>query len=106
MLYVSTQNKSCLVLSETPKTSFSPSDSFQLSYLRGCVLVIVCRRDLLHGADFSFSHIHNSVVQLSITILKRHYENTHMQYNVIFHGCKNDNFQKKICDSLFILLKT
>ena len=24
-----------------------------------------------------------------------HYENMPMQYTVIFHGCKNDNFQMK-----------
>ena len=26
-----------------------------------------------------------------------HHENTSMQYTVIFHGCKNDNFQMKKC---------
>ena len=25
----------------------------------------------------------------------RHYANMSMQYTVIFHGCKNDNFQAK-----------
>ena len=27
-----------------------------------------------------------------------HYENTPMQYTVIFHGCKSNNFQMKNCD--------
>ena len=27
-----------------------------------------------------------------------HYKNTPMQYTVIFHGCKNNNFQMKNCD--------
>ena len=26
---------------------------------------------------------------------EKHYENMPMQYTVIFHGCKNDNFQLK-----------
>ena len=29
---------------------------------------------------------------------KSHYANMSMQYTVIFHGCKNDNFQMKICN--------
>ena len=32
-----------------------------------------------------------------------HYENMPMQYKVIFHGCKNDNFQMKIFDIFLIL---
>ena len=31
-----------------------------------------------------------------------HYANTPMQYTAIFHGCKNDNFQMKNCDSFLI----
>ena len=31
-----------------------------------------------------------------------HYENTPMQYNVIFYSCKNDNFQMKKCDIFLI----
>ena len=31
-----------------------------------------------------------------------HYENTPMQYTAIFHGCKNDNFQMKNCDTFLI----
>ena len=27
-----------------------------------------------------------------------HYNNKPMQYTVIFHSCKNDNFQMKNCD--------
>ena len=27
-----------------------------------------------------------------------HYANMPMQNTVVFHGCKNDNFQKKNCD--------
>ena len=30
-----------------------------------------------------------------------HYENMRMQYLVIFHCCKNDNFQMKNCDIFF-----
>ena len=30
------------------------------------------------------------------------YDNTPMQYAVIFHGCKNDYFQMKICDMFLI----
>ena len=31
------------------------------------------------------------------TSLCLHYENTPIQYTVIFHGCKNDYFQMKNC---------
>ena len=31
-----------------------------------------------------------------------HYENTPIQYTVIFHGCKNDNFQMKFFDIFLI----
>ena len=30
------------------------------------------------------------------------YENTPKQYTVIFHGCKNNNFQMKNCDFFLI----
>ena len=36
-------------------------------------------------------------------LITRHYDKTHMQYTVIFHGCKNDNFQMKNCDFFLIL---
>ena len=29
-------------------------------------------------------------------------DNTRMQYTAVFHGCKNDNFQMKNCDSFLI----
>ena len=29
---------------------------------------------------------------------ENHYNNAPKQYTVIFHGCKNDNFQVKNCD--------
>ena len=32
----------------------------------------------------------------------KHYENMSMQYTVIFHGCKNDNFQMKNCNIFHI----
>ena len=32
----------------------------------------------------------------------QHYDNTPIQYIVIFHGCKNGNFQMKNCDSFLI----
>ena len=31
-----------------------------------------------------------------------HYENTPIQHTAIFHGCKNDNFQMKFFDFLYI----
>ena len=31
-----------------------------------------------------------------------HYENTPMQYTAIFYGRKNDNFQMKSCEILYI----
>ena len=31
-----------------------------------------------------------------------HYANMSVQYTAIFHGCKNDNFQKKIFDIFLI----
>ena len=31
-----------------------------------------------------------------------HYANMSVQYTAIFHGCKNDNFQMKICDIFLI----
>ena len=31
-----------------------------------------------------------------------HYDNTPIQYTVIFHGCKNDYFQMKNCDIFLI----
>ena len=30
-----------------------------------------------------------------------HYDNTPLQYNVIFHGCKNGNFQIKHWNDIF-----
>ena len=33
-------------------------------------------------------------------------QNTPVQYTVIFHGCKNDYFQKKNCDIFLFFLKT
>ena len=35
---------------------------------------------------------------LSPPVWEKHYENTPMQYAVIFHGYTNDNFQMKNCD--------
>ena len=32
-----------------------------------------------------------------------HYDNTSMQYTVIFHGCKDVNFQLMFCLFLFLL---
>ena len=32
--------------------------------------------------------------------------NTPMQYTVIFHSCKNDNFQMKNCEIYLFSLKT
>ena len=45
-----------------------------------------------------------SLSKRDIKQLKNHYENTPIQYTVIFHGCKNDNFQMKICDIFLFML--
>ena len=42
----------------------------------------------------------NSVLNLPPSV---HDENTPMQYTVIFHSCKNNNFQMKNCDTFLIL---
>ena len=39
---------------------------------------------------------------LIIFLLSIHYANMSVQYTAIFHGCKNDNFQMKICDIFLI----
>ena len=40
---------------------------------------------------------------LMIDALKvTHYANMSMQYTVLFHGCKNDNFQMKNCNIFHI----
>ena len=31
-----------------------------------------------------------------------HYDNTPMQYTAIFHGCKNNDFQRKNCEFFLI----
>ena len=38
-------------------------------------------------------------------IRSQHYANTPMEYTVIFHGCKNDNFQMENCDIFLIFAK-
>ena len=35
-------------------------------------------------------------------LIELHYDNTPIQYTVIFHGCKNDYFQMKNCDIFLI----
>ena len=35
-------------------------------------------------------------------IALEHYENTPMQYTVIFHSCKNDFYQMKNCNIILI----
>ena len=43
------------------------------------------------------------VRQLEILVMSNnHYENTPMQYTVIFHSCKNYNFQMKNCEFVLI----
>ena len=37
---------------------------------------------------------------------RSHYDNTPIQYTVIFHGCKNDNFQMKNCDIFLIFAQS
>ena len=40
--------------------------------------------------------------KLPVVSLVSHYENTPIQYTVIFHGCKNDYFQMKNYDVFLI----
>ena len=42
------------------------------------------------------------VIVMMLSINGQHYENTPMQYTVIFHGCKNNNFQMKNCDIFLV----
>ena len=46
-------------------------------------------------ANFAIGMIDNEKGHLSLLV---HYENTPIQYTVIFHDCKNDYFQMKIFD--------
>ena len=39
---------------------------------------------------------------MTFTKLDLHYENTPMQYEAIFKGCQNGNFQIKNCDIFLI----
>ena len=32
-----------------------------------------------------------------------HYANMPMSYTALFYGCKNDNFQIKTCDDIFVI---
>ena len=45
---------------------------------------------------------HVSIEITRFNVVKEHYENRPMQYLAIFHGCKNNNFQMKNCDSFLI----
>ena len=42
---------------------------------------------------FVYGQLHDKTNKITL-----HYENTPIQYTVIFHDCKNDYFQMKICD--------
>ena len=41
-------------------------------------------------------------VPQSLFVITWHYANMSVQYTVIFHGCKNDNFQIKKCNIFHI----
>ena len=54
---------------------------------------------LLYSKTGVYRGIHNFYIfALKPRLWVLHYENTPVQYIVIFHGCKNDNFQMKNCD--------
>ena len=56
--------------------------------------------DVLKTANCSFlgiNHISEKDFKTAV-----HYANMPVQYTAIFHGCKNDNFQMKNCDSFLI----
>ena len=48
-------------------------------------------------------HFLREVKVISIPSRSIHYENTPMQYTVIFHGLKNANFPMKNCDIILIV---
>ena len=54
------------------------------------------------GVVYEYLEYFASKCQLALFESAEHYENTAIQYTVIFHGCKNDYFQKKNCDSFLI----
>ena len=41
---------------------------------------------------------------MACIMFKIHYDNTPIQYTVIFHFCKNDYFQMKNCDIFLIFV--
>ena len=51
------------------------------------------------GIAFSIAHCNRHCTMENAS---SHYANMHMLYTAIFHGCKNDNFQMKNCDSFLI----
>ena len=46
----------------------------------------------------NFQNLHLEQIHVYV----KHYDNTPMQYTVIFDSCKNDNFQMKNCDMFLI----
>ena len=52
-----------------------------------------------------FEYANNKCADQSAHPHNLHYDNTSMQYTMIFHGCKNDNFQMKKCDIFLIFAK-
>ena len=53
-----------------------------------------------------FFHVYSTsfVIQADIMRFTTHqYDYTPMQYTAIFHDCKNDHFQIKPCDNLFLI---
>ena len=44
----------------------------------------------------------NAIIKYADLVHICHYENMPIQNIVIFHGCKNDNFQMKNCDIFLI----
>ena len=53
----------------------------------------------------SYHYIDSTIPLLPESVIS-HYENMSMQYEAIFHGCKNDNFQLKFFTIFIFLLKT
>ena len=57
---------------------------------------------ILHDVKFTKCEIYGSTRLYHLND-RFHYENTHMQYTAIFHGCKNVHFQMNF---FLFLLKT
>ena len=71
-----------------------------IHWVAGCV-TFCFGFDSLQNTCFDQLHVLESVYQLSY-LPTAHYANMSVQYTVIFHGCKNNNFQIKNCNIFHI----